>query len=68
MMAARMRDAGIPALNELRACGITQAHIEQYRLDRLFELRAMIDSLRAESGGLALGPPLRHGVGSRHRS
>jgi hypothetical protein len=68
MLAARTRDAGIPALNELRACGVTPAHIEQYRLDRLIELRAVIDSLRAESGGLALGPPLRHGVGSHHRS
>ena len=68
MMAARMRDAGIPALSELRACGVTQAHIEQYRLDRLLELRAVIDSLRAESGGLALGPPMRHGLGAHHRS
>ena len=60
MMAARMQSAGIPALHELIACGVTQAHIEQYRLDRLLELRAVIDSLRAERGGLALDPPLRH--------
>ena len=68
MMAARMRDAGIPALSQLRACGVTPAHIEQYRLDRLLELRAVIDSLRAESGGLALGPPLHHGFGPHYRS
>jgi hypothetical protein len=68
MMAARMRDAGIPALNELRACGVTQARIEQYRLDRLLELRAVIDSLRAERGGTALIPLLRHGIESHRRS
>ena len=68
MMAARMQSAGIPALNELRACGVTQAHIEQYRLDRLLELRAVIDSLRAERNGPGLGPPLHHGFGSHRRS
>lgn len=67
MMAARTRSAGIPALNELRACGVTQAHLEQYRLDRLLELRAVIDSLRAERGGLAMSPPLRHGYESHRR-
>jgi hypothetical protein len=65
MMAARMRDAGTPALNELRACGITQAHIEEYRLDRLLELRAMIDSLRLERSGPAPRLPLPHGFVSR---
>jgi len=48
MLAARTRDAGRPALDELMALGVTQDHIEQYRIDRLLELRAVIDSLRAE--------------------
>ena len=68
MMAARMQNAGIPALHELRACGVTPARIEQYRLDRLFELRAVIDSLRAEPGGPHPGPPLRNDYGSYRRS
>ena len=47
-MAATMRNAGYTALGEFEGCGTSHARIEQYRLDRLIELRALVDSLRAE--------------------
>ncbi|MEO8062046.1 MAG: hypothetical protein ABI821_04785 [Pseudomonadota bacterium] len=42
--------AGRLAFGELAASGATAAHLEQYKLDRLLELRAVIDSLRSERG------------------
>lgn len=46
MITAAMRDAGIRAHRELAAGGATPALLEQYRIDRLLELRAVIDSIR----------------------
>lgn len=42
--------AGRLAFGEIAAMGITPAGLEQYKIDRLLELRALIDSLRAEHG------------------
>jgi hypothetical protein len=42
------RDAGRNGLEEFAAAGMTPAGLEQYRLDRLCELRAVVDSLRSE--------------------
>ena len=42
---------------ELAASGISPARLEQYRLDRLRELRAVIQTLRAEEAGNSAGPP-----------
>jgi len=44
-------EAGRLAFGELVAAGVSPAGLEQYKLDRLHELRAVIDSLRAEHGG-----------------
>jgi hypothetical protein len=38
------------AFDEAIAAALTPAGLEGYRLDRLLELRAVIDSLRAERG------------------
>ena len=38
------------AFDEAIAAALTPAGLERYRLDRLQELRAVIDSLRAERG------------------
>jgi hypothetical protein len=38
------------AFDEAIAGALTPAGLESYRLDRLLELRAVIDSLRAERG------------------
>lgn len=38
------------AFDEAIAAALTPAGLERYRLDRLLELRAVIDSLRAERG------------------
>ena len=38
------------AFDEAIAAALTPAGLESYRLDRLLELRAVIDSLRAERG------------------
>ena len=42
-----IRDAARTGLEQFAAAGMTPAGLEQYRLDRLCELRAMINSLRA---------------------
>jgi hypothetical protein len=44
---------------ELAASGISPARLEQYRLDRLRELRAVIQTLRAE-GAPDAGGSSRH--------
>lgn len=50
-MAIRMTcNAARAAYDEAVASALTPAGLEQYRLDRLLELRAVIDSLRAERG------------------
>jgi hypothetical protein len=38
------------AFGELAASGVSPAGLEQYKLDRLLELRAVIESLRTERG------------------
>ena len=38
------------AFEEAIASAMTPAGLERYRLDRLLELRAVVDSLRAERG------------------
>lgn len=38
------------AFDEAMAAALSPAGLESYRLDRLLELRAVIDSLRAERG------------------
>ena len=43
-----IRDAARNGLEEFAAAGMTPAGLEQYRIDRLCELRAVIDSLRSE--------------------
>ena len=43
-------NAARAAFEEAVASSMSPAGLEQYRLDRLLELRAVIDSLRAESG------------------
>jgi hypothetical protein len=45
------------------AAGLTPAGLEQYRLDRLMELRAVIDSLRAERGNDSR-TAVRHSAGN----
>jgi hypothetical protein len=42
------RDMARSGLEEIAAGGMTPAGLERYRLDRLCELRAVIDSLRSE--------------------
>lgn len=42
------RDAARNGLEEIAAAGMTPAGLEQYRIDRLCELRALVDSLRSE--------------------
>jgi hypothetical protein len=42
------RDSGRPACAELAAGGMSVSGLEQYKLDRLLELRAVIDALRAD--------------------
>ena len=41
-------DSGRRAFAEALAASLPRTGLEQYRLDRLLELRAVIDSLRAE--------------------
>jgi hypothetical protein len=36
------------ACSELAAAGVSPSRLEQYRLERLLELRAVIDSLRSQ--------------------
>jgi hypothetical protein len=43
-----IREAARTGLEEFAAAGMTPAGLEQYRLDRLCELRALVDSLRSE--------------------
>ena len=43
-----MRDGGRLTFAELLAAAASPVGLEQLRLDRLFELRAVIDSLRSE--------------------
>jgi hypothetical protein len=43
-------NAARAAFDEAVASAMTPAGLERYRLDRLLELRAVIDSLRAERG------------------
>ena len=43
-------EAGRLAFGELAASGVSPAGLEQYKLDRLLELRAVIDALRVERG------------------
>ena len=44
------RNPARAAFDEAIAAALTPAGLERYRLDRLLELRAVIDSLRAERG------------------
>jgi hypothetical protein len=46
------------AFDEAIAAALTPAGLERYRLDRLLELRAVIDTLRAERGQDWLGDAL----------
>jgi hypothetical protein len=48
MACPMIRDAARTGLEEFAAAGMTPAGLEQYRLDRLFELRALVDSMRSE--------------------
>jgi hypothetical protein len=41
-------DTGHQVFSQAAAAALSPAGIEQYRIDRLLELRAMIDCLRAE--------------------
>ena len=43
-------EAGRLAFGEFAAAGVSPAGLEQYKLDRLLELRAVIESLRIERG------------------
>ena len=43
-----IRDAARTGLEEFAAAGMTPAGLEQYRIDRLCELRALVESLRSE--------------------
>ena len=43
-----IRDAARTSLEEFAAAGMTPAGLEQYRLDRLCELRALVESLRSD--------------------
>jgi len=43
-----IRDAARTGLEEFAAAGMTPAGLEQYRLDRLCELRALVESLRSD--------------------
>ena len=47
-MAMPTYNPGRAAFDEAIAAALTPAGLERYRLDRLLELRAVIDSLRAE--------------------
>ena len=38
------------AFGEVAATGISPAAFEQFKLDRLFELRAMVEALRGDRG------------------
>jgi hypothetical protein len=49
-MAMPTHNLGRAAFDEAIAAALTPAGLERYRLDRLLELRAVIDSLRAERG------------------
>ena len=54
-MATNLNELGKRAFSDI-AAGITPADLEQFKLERLQELRAVIDSLRTESrGGEMLG-------------
>jgi hypothetical protein len=50
MAIPRTCNAARAAFDEAVAATMTPTGLEQYRLDRLLELRAVIDSLRAERG------------------
>ena len=41
------------AFSELAAAGVSPSRLEQYRLERLLELRAVIDSLRSQDSQAA---------------
>ena len=43
-------EAARAAFGDSIAAALTPAGVEEYRVDRLLELRAVIDSLRAERG------------------
>jgi hypothetical protein len=43
-------EAGRLAFGEFAASGVSAADLEQYKLDRLRELRAVVDALRLERG------------------
>ncbi|MEJ0084156.1 MAG: hypothetical protein WDO72_00605 [Pseudomonadota bacterium] len=43
-------EAGHLAFGELAAAGASPADLEQYKLDRLLELRAVIEALRNDGG------------------
>jgi hypothetical protein len=49
-MATMTCNAARDAFEEAVASAMTPSGLEQYRLDRLVELRAVIESLRAERG------------------
>jgi len=49
-MAMTTHNLARAAFDEAIAAALTPAGLERYRLDRLLELRAVIESLRAERG------------------
>ena len=51
------------AFSELAAAGVSASRLEQYRLERLLELRAVIDSLRTQGA-----PPSGRYQGDRPRN
>ena len=53
------RAGGRPAFADFLATGLTPVGLEQLRLDRLFELRAIVDSLRSEHTPDGRAPPAR---------
>jgi hypothetical protein len=59
-MATHLNTIGRRALRDI-ATEVSPSHLEQFRLERLLELRAVIDALRSEAGShpeapLALSP------------
>jgi len=59
------RDAGSHAFSNEVAAAMSPAGLAQYRIDRLLELRAIIDSLRVERGEELLQDALEMGRGWR---
>ncbi|HTU68549.1 MAG TPA: hypothetical protein VMF52_21600 [Steroidobacteraceae bacterium] len=49
---------------EYAAC-LSPSALEQFKLERLVELRAVIDSLRSERSSTAIPPAKPRGLGSR---